>query len=181
MVAQNIVLYTGTKMWVGKPFIGPAVKGRVEHGPGIYFTTHLTTARRYAGGSRTVLRVEVDPNLTWLEDAKVPLPVLTDWVKNQPGLRKKKEILEDLKTRAVGKDGLGRVAALVNLMHYYGAITGDRGPALAEFLVQLGVSASHVPASGTEEWIVLFDPAKVLSWRKVESNETEWELPRVRT
>lgn len=174
--SKFVTLYTGTKMWVGKPYIGPAVKGHVEHGPGIYFTTHLATARRYAGGARTVLRVEVDPNLTWLEDVKVPLSVLTDWVQNQPGLRKKKEILSDLRTR----NPQGRVAALVNLMHYYGAITGDQGPALAEFLVRLGISASHVPASGTEEWVVLFDPAKVLSWRKVDANETEWELPRVK-
>lgn len=175
-----MVVYTGTQVWDGRPYVKESRKGHSEHGPGLYFTTKLQTARKYAKGRGTVLRVEIDPSFRWLEDATVPIKVLVDWVASRRGLRKKSEIIEDIETRA-GRglpEGMGRVATLVNLMVNYEAITGAHGPALAEFLASLGIGASHVAMSG-EDWVVLFDPAKVLSWRLVGSDDVE-DLPRVR-
>lgn len=176
-----IVVYTGTQVWEGRPEVRASRKGRAEHGPGLYFTTHLQTARKYAKGRGTVLRVEIDPDFAWLEDAIAPIGTLVDWVRSRRGLRRKREIESDLLERA-GRGlapGMGRVSALVNLMVNYEAITGENGPALAKFLADLGIGASHVSMSGNEEWIVLFDPTKVLSWRRVGPDDVE-ELPRVR-
>lgn len=179
---KPIVVYTGTQVWEGRPEIRASRKGRTEHGPGLYFTTSLQTARKYAKGRGTVLRVEIDPSFTWLEGATAPLAVLVDWVRGRRGLRRKEEIESDLWERA-GRGlapGLGRVSALVNLMINYEAITGAHGPALAEFLADLGIGASHVRVSGgNEDWVVLFDPTKVISWRRVGPDDAE-ELPRVR-
>jgi len=175
-----LVVYTGTQVWEGRPYIKESRKGHSEHGPGLYFTTRLQTARKYAKGRGTVLRVEIDPRFTWLEDATVPIEDLVEWVSGRRGMRKKIEIIDDILTRA-GRgltDGSGRVSTLVNLMVNYEAITGPHGPALAEFLASIGIGASHVRMSGNEEWLVLFDPSKVLSWRRVEPGDTE-ELPSV--
>jgi hypothetical protein len=179
----TISVYTGSRVWQGLPKIGPAKKTRVEFGPGLYFTTSGETARTYAKGQRTVLRVELDPKLTWLEEAIVPLDVVKRWVKGRPGLRRKKEILRDLDTnawRTAERIGEGNIRAdvLVNLMVNYRSITGPHGPALAEFLVDLGISASHVDRFG-EDWIILFDPRKVISWRQYDPNDP-WDLPRVK-
>lgn len=176
-----LVVYTGTQVWEGRPYIKESRKGHSEHGPGLYFTTKLQTARKYAKGRGTVLRVEIDPAFLWLEDAEAPIETLVTWVEGRRGLRKKREIVQDIVDRA-GRGlapGMGRVATLVNLMVNYEAITGPHGPALAEFLASLGIGASHVRMSGNEEWLVLFDPSKVISWRRVGPEDIE-DLPRVR-
>ncbi len=184
-----IVVYTGSEVWQGAPEIRESRKGRAEHGPGLYFTTSIDTARKYAKGRGTVLRVEIDPSISWLEDATAPIETMVAWVLGRRGLRKKSEIVEDLRSRS-GRGrglapGMGRVAVLVNLMVNYEAITGSHGPALAEFLVELGVSASLVDPPWTtktandEQWLVLFDPRKVLSWRRMKA-EDPFELPAIR-
>jgi len=180
---MTISVYTGTRVWQGRPKIGPARKTRVEFGPGLYFTTSRETARTYAKGQRTVLRVELDPSIVWLEDAIVPTDAVFRWVQAQRGLRKRKEIVRDLfknDLRTAPRIGGGNVQAmvLVNLMVNYNAITGPHGPALAEFLVSLGIGASHVSRYG-EDWVVVFDPSKVLSWREVDVSDP-WDLPRVK-
>ncbi len=182
-----IEVYTGTQVWIGRPTIRPAKKGRVEHGPGLYFTTSLTTALRYARGGRTVLKVELDPSISWLEDAKLPVSAVIQWLMERRGLRNRSFIIADvmenaLRTRSrTGDMGLIYANALVNLMVNWDAITGDHGPALAEFLVWYDIDASHVSQSGGEEWIVLFNPKKVLRWEKVHVDpETPYMLPRVR-
>lgn len=178
---KPLVVYTGTQVWVGRPEIRASRKGRTEHGPGIYFTTRLQTARKYAKGRGTVLRVEIDPSFTWLEDAIVPLPALTEWVEREPRLRHRAEILQDLHERA-GRGlapGEARAASLLNLLVHYDALTGSHGPSFAEHLARMGIGASHVRQSG-EDWVVLFDPSKVLpSWRRVEPGDAE-DLPSIR-
>jgi len=178
-MSTPLVVYTGASVWEGRPYIKESRKGRSEHGPGLYFTTRLQTARKYAKGRGAVLRVEIDPSFTWLEDATRNIATLVHWVEGRRGLRKKQQIIEDLWDRA-GR-GLahheGRVSSLVNLMVNYNAITGEHGPALAEFLASLGIGASHVKQSG-EDWVVLFDPSKVLSWRRVGPDDAE-DLPSI--
>ena len=176
-----LVLYTGTPAWVGPPEVRPVRKGRAEHGPGIYLTNRLETARKYAGGARTVLRVEVEPPSLWLEDAVVPTDVLVGWVMDRRGLRKKREIVDDLVTRGRGRlpSGQSYPFVLLNLLVNHGVVTGEHGPAIARFLSSLGISASHVERGGDEDWVVLFDPSKVRRWERVAAG-APWQLPRVR-
>lgn len=185
---KPLVVYTGTQVWEGRPEIRASRKGRTEHGPGLYFTTSLQTARKYAKGRGTVLRVEIDPSFTWLEDAIAPTELLVRWVRAQRGLRHKQEIISDISgnaTRTFDRISTSRelnsyVSVLVNLMVNYEALSGAHGPALAEFLANLGIGASHVRASGgNEDWVVLFDPTKVISWRRVTPDDDEM-LPSVR-
>ena len=184
---EPIVVYTGAQVWQGRPEIRPSRKGRVEHGPGIYFTTSLETAKKYARGRGTVLRVEIDPNFVWLEDAIAPKADLIEWVRNQRGLRHKAEIIRDIAERGgrgLADDRMARVSTLVNLTRHYEAITGEHGPALARFLASMGIGADLVTPPlfgrrGDEQWLVLFDPSKVLGWERV-GKQADFDLPRIR-
>ncbi len=182
---KPIVVYVGTQEWRSRPeIIQPSRTGRVGEGPGLYFTTSRTTAMKYGKGSRTVLRVEIDPSVKWLEGAVVHTALLVDWVKSQPGMRHKSEIIADIIERGTrglpGNGEYARASSLLNLMLHYGVVTGARGPALANFLSSLGIDASHVRRGSGEEWIVLFSPKKILSWRKA-TDDDPWDLPSVRS
>jgi hypothetical protein len=127
-----------------------------------------------------VLRVEIDPSFTWLEDPKatVSTEIVGNWLTLQRGMRRKDQIWKDVVY--CGPLGTTRFSTLVNLMVNYDALTGKWGPALAKFLAVMGIGASHVTMSGTEDWVVLFDPTKILRWQRVSTEESEWELPSVR-
>jgi hypothetical protein len=177
----TISVYTGSQVWEGRPRIG-AKRGRVAEGPGLYFTTSREVARTYAKGRRTLLRVELDPSLVWLEDALVPTDVVVRWVEQQRGMRAKKQIIADILRNAdrlrEKHPGMVRANVLLNLMVNYEVASGDRGIALAEFFTSLGISASHV-SKFDEDWIVLFDPSKVVSWR-LATTDDPWDMPRLK-
>lgn len=186
MTGDRLILYTGAQVWEGPPQIRPSRKGRYEHGPGLYFTTSLETARKYAKGRGAVLRVEVKPDFTWLEDAVLPVEDLLSWVRDQPRLRRRAEIADDLLRSSRRLEsrlgpGMARAETLVNLGVNHEALAGEAGPSLAEFLAERGIGGALVRRSGgrDEDWVVLFDPSKVVSWRKVSPDEREWDLPRV--
>lgn len=183
-VTAPIVLWTGARRWEGPPTILPSTKGRVEHGPGIYFTTRLDTARKYARGGGVVMRFEIDPDFIWLEQAIVPTDALIAWVKSRPGLRKKKEIITDLRSNAARTsqrlgEGMSHAEALLNLLVNYEAVTGAHGPALAEFFAGMGIGASHAKSSFDEDWVVLFDPSKIVAFRRMSPTDSTVDLPRV--
>jgi len=188
MTGDRLVLYTGAQVWEGPPRIRPSRKGRYEHGPGLYFTTSLSTARKYAKGRGVVLRVEIDPRFTWLEDALLPTDGVIEWLETYPRLRRRREMIEDVlrstkRTESRTGPGLTRASVLVNLAVNNEVLSGETGPALAEFLASHGIGASLVTnptGRGREEdWVVLFDPSKVISWERVGPDEDEWDLPSV--
>jgi hypothetical protein len=186
-----LVLWHGAHRWEGPPTIQPgAKKATVEHGPGLYLTTSAQTARKYAKGGGVVMRFELDPELRWLEDVKIPLPAVQAWVRTRAGLRKRAEILADIQ-RHVDRVNQGRDArhlahvddipafVLVNLLIAHEALTGAHAPAMAEFLVNQGVDASLVEQNGgTESWIVLFNLEKIRSLRRARPDEVD-DLPTV--
>jgi hypothetical protein len=49
---NNLInLWHGGRRWQGNPEVRESVKGRYEAGPGLYMTTSLMTASRYARAS----------------------------------------------------------------------------------------------------------------------------------
>lgn len=176
-----IVAYTGTQVWTGKPEVRPSAGKRMAHGAGLYFTTSLQTAKKYGKGSRTVLRVEIDPSIHWLEDAVAPTNVLVTWVaQSKMKTSVKTKIVDDLIERGTrgAPPGHARVSSLVALMVNYGAVSGQTGVALAEFLASLDIGGDLIQRAG-EQWLVIFDPSKVLRWRRV-TEEDPWDLPPVK-
>lgn len=180
----TIVLWHGSKRWDGPPRIVESRKGRVEYGPGIYLTTSIDTARKYSKGGGSVMRFEVARDLRWLEDSKIDYHHMLEFLRSRPRLRNRDKIIDDIgRYLSRRRDGGFRgddipAAVLVNLMVNHQAVTGEHGPALAEFYVANGIDAG-VDHKGSEDWVVLFNPKKIVSHRKVPASERADDAPRV--
>lgn len=187
-----IVLWHGAHRWQAPPEVRPAAPTSSEHGPGIYMTTSSETAREFAKGGGSLVRFELDPNLTLIEDVWIPLDDALDFVRSRSRLRRRRELEEDLR-RVAARYRQGQIArgtyrgtgpltmpasVLVNLFVNYRLITGAHGPALARFLVERGADADVV-TRGTDDWLVLFNPKKIQNWRVVPYGQSE-DAPRLR-
>ncbi len=90
-------MYHGGSRWSTAPEIRPSKGGRYEGGVGIYFTNDYETARKYAKGGKIVQIVNIKSDFRRLKDVKVSISELVDFVTNLSGMRKKKEVMSDLK------------------------------------------------------------------------------------
>jgi hypothetical protein len=166
---MTINLYHGSRAWSGTPEVRGAKKGRVEYGPGLYLTTSYETARKYSKGGGSVLRIGLDPAIVWLESARMPLVGALELVRSLRGAKTRLErVSHDLAAAAERmKDRLGGdvvpVPSLVNLLVNLDLVSGANGPVVAAALVKLGIEASLVNAKHDEDWVVLFDPRKIVS------------------
>lgn len=178
--------YHGSQRWDGPPEIRKARKGQIEHGPGLYLTTSIDTARKYAKGGGVVLRFEIEMPLRWLEDARIPAKEMIRFVREaMPAPKAKRvKVIADIEAHASRARSAGRgedpailAGVLVNLLLYYGAVKGEGGPALARYLVERGIDAGHVQTSG-EDWVVLFNLDKIVRFNRVSPSVVE-DAPRV--
>jgi hypothetical protein len=179
-----ILVYHGGR-WEGTPEVQRGRAKRTEHGPGIYFTTALETARKYAKGGGTVKRATIAPNLRWIGDAKIPLAEAVGFVRSQPRMKNKAAVIADLERNAARlRSDTIDADVLVNLGVNHDALVGDASPAMARFLVDHGVDASLARMSGNagadEDWLVIFNPRVILSVEEIGKN-APWDLPLVRS
>lgn len=179
---EPLVLWHGGHRWEGPPEVRPSRKGRVLEGPGLYLSTSAATARHFAKGGGSIIRLEIERPIRWLYGKPTPTvsaDEMAEWVRNRERLRSKKEIVADIERYAARIESVDvPLFVLVNLMSHYNAIVGAQGPALANFLVEHGVDASLEKPGGDEDWVVLYNTDKVLRWRKVPAGEAE-DAPRV--
>lgn len=173
---DSLVLYHGAQRWEGPPRLQPAGKNKSENGSGLYLTTNPDTARRYAKGGGSVLIFELDPDLRWADQVRIPHQEVLLFLRALPRLKHRDRIEADLaKYEPVGVPAF----VLENLMLFHGALVGDKGPALAEFFVSQGIDAGHARQSA-EDWVVLYNLDKIRSYRKVTPKEAVTDSSRVR-
>ena len=178
---SQIVMWHGSQRWQGPPEVRASRAFSAYHGPGIYMTTDPQTAYEHAKGGGSIIRFVVDSNLRLAEDVWINLPVAQAYVAERPRLRHKRELAADLERSARQRGerrpdylthGLGVPAeVLINLFVNYDLVKGAQGPALARFLVSHGADAGVV-TRGTDDWLILMNPAKIVSWEKVPYGKT---------
>lgn len=191
-MSASIVMWHGAHRWEGPPEVRTKTPTSAEHGPGIYMTTSVDSAREYAKGGGVLVRFEIDPAIRLLEDVQLQLGDAVEFVRSRPRLKHRGMIVSDLEANAERmrprEIRLGRASAespltiwaevLLNLFVNYRVIAGEQGPALARFLVSQGVDASVVKR-GSDDWLVLFNPDRIRNWKIVPAGKAE-DAPRFR-
>ena len=185
---KGIVVYHGGRKFSGPVDILPKASKNAQNGPGSYTTTNLYTAQKYAKGGGVVHRIILSPETRFNNtDGNIPLSDAIEWVESRSGLRKKKEIIADLKKNSENRaDRLGPGVvyewALLNLCVNHDVLSGEHGPALAAWMVEHGIDAEVERAmKNNEEWVSIFNPNVVIH-REILANAgegCEYELPRV--
>lgn len=177
-----MLLWHGSRRWDGRPEIREGRKGRSEHGPGIYLTTNLETAWKYAKGGGKLYLFELDDDLELIEGTRVPVQDVLSFLDNLRRVPKRKQTRADVLRNAERfQDGNMPASVLVNLMVNADATSGENGPALAKFLTDHGIDADCVRQSN-EDWIILFNPSRAQKWTPMSRTEipvTMYELPAV--
>jgi hypothetical protein len=144
---NTLVLYHGGRgLEYSYNELRPNKKGTWEHGPGLYLTDRLRTARDYAKGGGRVYKVTVELG-TNIDDVSISLPEAVDFVKRYCVKTKQAEIIRDLdyNLQIVGKL---RAEVLVNLIINYEAIQLPKTIILRKFLIEHGVDYEIVKNYG---------------------------------
>lgn len=157
-------------------------KGRWEHGPGLYLTTHYETARKYAKGGGKTYRVEFELGNN-IKDIFLPLDDTLNFIKNYVTKSKQKDVLEDIHRNMKRMNLVDKVEAqvLVNLMINHEALIGEKTVKLNRFLVNNGVDyGSSDRFSGRDETIfIIYNLDKIKKVKAIASkdvNLNDWEL-----
>lgn len=165
---NRIVMWHGSRAWTGTPEVRGHKAGRAERGAGIYATTHLETAQKYAKGGGAVRKLVFTPSLL-LERAALSLNDTISFVQEIVPRGMREDFIERLTDAAsrhnlegrklVGSDGPHFMAdSLVALFVNSDISHGKKGVALTEFLVSQGIDGSFMRESGNEYWAVIFNP-----------------------
>lgn len=176
-------LWHGAQRWDGVPGLRAPRVGHAEHGAGLYCTTEYATARKYAAGAGSTRSMTIDGSVRLLEGMRVHPDVLLHAVKSIPRLRAKQAILDDIGWCAERSksDTIG-LNTIINLAAHHKALSGSPAVAISEFVAAQGADASLYERHG-EDWLVVFNPAIVLSSKPVRANDVDiamFSLPRVR-
>ena len=168
---EHFELWHGSQRWEGRPSIQPCRVGCYEHGPGLYLTTSKEGAKKYAKGAGSLVKIGLSQEIAWLHNAWLSLDQMQDIL---PFLRNRKKIAGDIQEWMTEFDGDRLPASyFLNSCIDHQALSGKGGQELASWLVEQGIDASLYKRSGQEDWIVLFNPAKILLHQKLTAKQAD--------
>jgi len=153
----------------------PHKKGRWEHGPGLYLTTHYDTAAKYARGGGKVYSVTLKKG-TEINQVDITLQEAIDFVKRYAIKRFQKNIIDDLEQVSYRDiQNRIRIGAVVNLCLNYDALRPASTVSLRQFLVKHGADYEISPRFGgrDETIVILFNPALIQKVKPVKASEVE--------
>jgi hypothetical protein len=183
---KSIRAWHGSQRWSGQATLQVPRKGAYECGPGIYATTGLATAVRYAKGGGKVMLFEIDSKVGLAEDSRLPIGEMKACALR---LRNGRKVAADLdysmrkQIAGGGEIDTLPVNYLINLAVNHDALGGKSGIYLASWLAQAGIGASVHARSGREDWVVIFDPSAIISATPVSPAEMDWSnayMPKIR-
>lgn len=158
-------------------------KGKWEHGPGIYLTTHYERASSYAkGGGKTYL-VEFREG-THIDDVKLSLISVYEFVNTYAIKKKSKEVIDCIKNNAqrTSSDDTIKASYFLNIMINFDAISPGKTHHLNQFLIENGVDYGTVNNFGgrPETVFVIFNNKVIQKVKAIPSKEislNQWEIP----
>lgn len=158
-------------------------KGKWEHGPGIYLTTHYERASSYAkGGGKTYL-VEFREG-THIDDVKLSLISVYEFVNTYAIKKKSKEVIDCIKNNAqrTSSDDTIKASYFLNIMINFDAISPGKTHYLNQFLIENGVDYGTVNNFGgrPETVFVIFNNKVIQKVKAIPSKEislNQWEIP----
>lgn len=158
-------------------------KGKWEHGPGIYLTTHYERASSYAkGGGKTYLVEFTEGNN--IDDIKLSLSCVYEFVNTYVIKKKCKEVIDCIKNNAqrTSTDDTIKASYFLNIMINFDAISPSKTHYLNQFLVENKADYGIVNNFGgrPETVFVIFNNKliqKVKSIPAKEVNLNQWEIP----
>jgi hypothetical protein len=133
------------------------------------------------------MRVTVSSDLRWIDSVLLPLDEAESLVRSLHRFApsKKKDVIERLRLSSdrMKVHGVVQAQTLVNLLVNSDGLIGENAPKVADFLVSHGADASVETAPGfgsKEHWIVLYNPAKIISAVPVKAKEVspyDYDIP----
>lgn len=181
MGRATIDFYHGGRDWTGPFVVNPKNSKVMEHGPGLYLTNGIETARHYAKGGGMVQLIGIDPNAKHLSDVTCKVDELIGFVSSNR-VRGGKAVIADLEKNGqrMESDRLG-LKYLINLMINHKALTPSIAPKLNEFIVEQGADLDVFSApmfasvgGGHDEWMVVFNSDVVVSRVRVDMKSYDW-------
>ncbi|MFK4705744.1 hypothetical protein ABIC83_002583 [Roseateles asaccharophilus] len=161
-------LWHGSHGWEPPPTIRPPKNGNAEHGAGLYLTSHYLTAHKYAKGGGATMDVFVDPSLKLIEGMKISADTMIAAARAIPRLRKREEIIDDIKrcSERSKEPGIVGLDVLINLAVNHDAMIGNPAVEITKFVVSQGADGSLYERIGGEDWLVIFNPAVIHTARR---------------
>jgi hypothetical protein len=185
---KELQFYHGGREWFGHFEVNPKSSAVMAHGPGLYLTNGIETARHYAKGGGVVQLIGINPNAKLLCDVQTPFSEMTSFLKTN-SIRKARDIFDCL-TESVERMQTEDLPleTLINLMVNFGALVPSSAKPLNEFIISQGADIAVFRAPmfsshghGNDEWSVVFNPAVVLSRKKVDMKKFDWSETRLPT
>lgn len=151
-----------------------STKGRWEHGPGLYLTTHYETAKKYAKGGGNTYKVTLELG-THIKDVTIHIDDVLNFVKKNVVKAKQNDMINDLHNNMKRCQTVPFVHAetLVNLCINYEALKGEKTVALNRFLVDHNVDYGTVRNFGgrDETVCVVYNLDKIKKVKSIKSQD----------
>lgn len=148
--------------------------GRYEYGAGLYLTTELRVATKYAKGSRKLYLVEVENGIE-ISNAVIPVEKVHAFIDSYVIGSKRKEIKNRLEKYT--NDGQVKANVLNNIILNEKAIQSTKTYHLREFYVQNGIDYEivHNAYGWGETMMVLYNMKKIVS-KKIVSEKDAYKM-----
>lgn len=158
-------------------------KGRWEHGPGLYLTTHYETAKKYSKGGGKTYKVTIEEGVN-IAEIFLKIEDVLNFASKNIIKRVRNEFLEDVynNSKRIGNTGLINAEYFLNLCINNDAVKGKNTIALNNFLVENGVDygISTRFAGRDETILVVFNLNKIKTVTQVIAKDVsldEYEMP----
>lgn len=175
---RKIIAWHGSQKWDGKAQIKASPAERQEHGPGIYFTNNMETAKKYSRGAGKVMVFEIEkPRLLELSHT-VPFTEAQKFINSLYRAKNKDKTLRELEEQ-IKDNGELSIVSIMNISCMNGTTIGKHSIELAEWIVEKGFDARiHTASNKDEQWLILFNPSLVKKAYRHEKEHDDFQMAK---